>query len=155
MSVHLSRGTMPCIGLGVYQTPPDATAEVVNKAIHAGYRMIDTAALYRNEEGVGQGVVQSGVPREHIYITTKLWNSDHGYDNTIKACEKSLRKLNTSYVFTLTFSFALKTHSKNEHFFADRLVFDAFAVRSGDAERDMGCDGGAEAARSCARYRCV
>src|SRR5271165_76236 len=81
--------SMPQFGLGVFQTPPETTAEIVRKAIDVGFRAVDTAAAYRNEEGVGQAL--GGRP--DIFVTTKLWNADHGFDEALRAFEESARKL--------------------------------------------------------------
>jgi 2,5-diketo-D-gluconate reductase A len=92
--VTLNNGvTMPQLGFGVFQVPPDEVVEPVRVALESGYRLLDTAAAYRNEEGVGQAIVDSGVPRDDLFITTKLWNSDQGYDATLKAFDASLGKL--------------------------------------------------------------
>ncbi|MFJ8184874.1 aldo/keto reductase [Streptomyces sp. NPDC096105] len=89
---------MPQLGFGVWQVP-DAEAETaVAAALEAGYRSIDTAAAYGNEEGTGKAIARSGVPREDIFVTTKLWNSDQGYDSTLKAFDTSLAKLGLDYV---------------------------------------------------------
>jgi diketogulonate reductase-like aldo/keto reductase len=83
----------------VYQTPPGKiTQEAVKFALKIGYRHVDTASLYGNEEDVGKGVRDSGVPREQVYVTTKLWNSDHGYDSALRACDRSLKRLGLGYV---------------------------------------------------------
>ena len=90
---------MPIFGLGVYKmTDPQETIEAITKALQVGYRAIDTASLYYNEEQVGEAIRHSGVAREDIFVTTKVWNSDQGYDNTLKAFETSLKKLNMDYV---------------------------------------------------------
>jgi 2,5-diketo-D-gluconate reductase A len=81
--------SMPQFGLGVFQTPPEITAEIVRKAVDEGYRAVDTAAAYRNEEGVGQAL--DG--RKDIFVTTKLWNADHGFDEALRAFEESARRL--------------------------------------------------------------
>jgi diketogulonate reductase-like aldo/keto reductase len=84
---------MPWLGLGTWQTPDGA--EVINSvkwAVKAGYRHIDTASAYGNEKGVGQGIRECGLPREELFITTKVWNADHGYESTLRAFEVS-RKL--------------------------------------------------------------
>ncbi len=83
---------MPQLGYGTWQVTDD-TANLVADAIAAGYRSIDTAAAYKNERQVGEGLAQSGVPRDQIFLTTKLWNDDQGHDSTIKACEASLKRL--------------------------------------------------------------
>ena len=84
---------IPQLGLGVFQIPQDETADVVTTAIDAGYRLIDTAAGYANEEGVGEAIRRSGVPRDELFITTKLANGDQGYDNAMRAFDTSLTKL--------------------------------------------------------------
>ncbi|KOT41664.1 oxidoreductase [Streptomyces caelestis] len=89
---------MPQLGFGVWQVP-DAEAETaVTTALEAGYRSIDTAAIYGNEEGTGRALAKSGVPREELFVTTKLWNSDQGYDSTLRAFDTSLSKLGLDYV---------------------------------------------------------
>ena len=90
---------MPIFGLGVYKMiEPQETIEAITKALQIGYRAIDTASLYYNEEQVGEAIRHSGVAREEIFVTTKVWNTDQGYDNTLKAFEVSLKKLNMDYV---------------------------------------------------------
>lgn len=89
---------MPQIGYGVYQMPPVETERAVNDALSAGYRLIDTAAAYMNEEGVGAAIKKSGIAREELFVTTKLWVQDHGYDNTLKAIETSMKKLGLDYL---------------------------------------------------------
>ncbi|CAH0338721.1 aldo/keto reductase [Rhizobium sp. CECT 9324] len=89
---------IPQVGLGVWQTPDDEAAPAVKAALDAGYRHVDTAAVYENEEGVGKGIKQSGVARGEIFLTTKLWNVDQGYDSTLKAFDASLKRLGTDYV---------------------------------------------------------
>lgn len=93
-TVTLNDGkAMPQVGLGVWQAPADVTAEVVRTALDAGYRSVDTAAAYRNEQAVGEGVRASGLPREQVFVTTKLWNDHQGFDATLKAFDDSLRRL--------------------------------------------------------------
>ncbi len=90
---------IPRLGLGVYQTPPgEPTLRAVRYALNIGYRHIDTAWLYGNEANVGAAILESGIRREEVFITTKVWNSDQGYFSTLNACEKSLRRLGISYV---------------------------------------------------------
>jgi diketogulonate reductase-like aldo/keto reductase len=85
---------MPVLGLGVWQTGVGAeTRGAVRAAIEAGYRMVDTARVYQNEADVGAAIRDSGVARNRIFVTTKLWNSDHGYDRTLRACDQSLARL--------------------------------------------------------------
>lgn len=90
---------MPYLGLGVYQARPGREAEsAIRCALDEGYRLIDTAKLYGNEADVGKVVRECGLPRDDVFVTTKLWNSDHGYDETLKACARSLRTLGLDYV---------------------------------------------------------
>jgi 2,5-diketo-D-gluconate reductase A len=84
---------MPQFGLGVWQTPQDEAASVVKTAIEAGYRSIDTAAIYGNERGVGEGLQAAGVDRAELFITTKLWNDRQGFDSALKAFDNSLERL--------------------------------------------------------------
>jgi len=90
--------SIPQVGLGVWQTPNDGAADAVRAALDAGYRHIDTAAIYENEEGVGNGIVQSGLARSDIFLTTKLWNDRQSYDSALKAFDESLKRLQTDYV---------------------------------------------------------
>lgn len=90
--------SIPQIGLGVWQTPNDVATPSVEAALKAGYRHIDTAAAYRNEDGVGQGIRNSGVYRKEIFLTTKLWNEDQGFDSALKAFDRSVKALGTDYV---------------------------------------------------------
>jgi len=90
---------MPILGLGVYQSPPGrVTRNAVNLALRVGYRHVDTARIYGNEADVGAAVRESGVPRGDLFVTTKLWNSDQGYDSTLRACEASLKRLGLDYL---------------------------------------------------------
>jgi diketogulonate reductase-like aldo/keto reductase len=89
---------MPQLGFGVFQVPDDEAAGAVSTAIASGYRSIDTAAVYRNESGVGQGIAESDVAREDLFITTKLGNDDQGYDDALKAFDASLSRLGLDYV---------------------------------------------------------
>jgi 2,5-diketo-D-gluconate reductase A len=84
---------IPQLGFGVFQVPPEDTQKVVEEALAAGYRHIDTAAAYRNEAGVGKAIAATGLRREEIFVTTKLWNSEQGYESTLAACEDSLQRL--------------------------------------------------------------
>ncbi len=90
--------TIPQLGYGVWQVENDVAADVVEQALHAGYRHIDTAAGYGNEDGVGRGIRASGIPREDVFITTKLQNGDQGYESALAALDASLEKLGTDYV---------------------------------------------------------
>ena len=90
---------MPVMGLGVYMSQPgDETFNAVAWALEAGYRMIDTAAVYGNEESVGEALLASRVPRSEVFLTTKLWDADHGYKEAVMALETSLKKLKTDYL---------------------------------------------------------
>ncbi|MBL1225095.1 aldo/keto reductase [Enterococcus sp. BWR-S5] len=96
----LANGNLiPRLGLGVWRVEDgDQVIDSVKWALQAGYRLIDTAAVYKNEEGVGEGIRQSGVPREEIFVTTKLWNDDQGYESALEAFDISLNKLGLDYV---------------------------------------------------------
>ena len=97
--VKLANGVeVPQLGFGVFQIPPQETKEAVKKAIEVGYRHFDTAQAYFNEEGVGQAIAESEIDREEFFITTKVWHSHHGYEETKNACEESLKKLQTDYI---------------------------------------------------------
>ncbi|WP_330460727.1 aldo/keto reductase [Streptomyces sp. NBC_00820] len=89
---------MPQLGFGVWQVPDDEAERAVATALEAGYRSIDTAAIYGNEEGTGKAIAASGLVREDIFVTTKLWNSDQGYDATLRAFDTSMRKLGLDYL---------------------------------------------------------
>lgn len=90
---------MPYLGLGVYLTREGSEViNAVSSALEVGYRHIDTATLYQNEKGVGTAIRQSGIKREEIFVTTKIWNSDQGYDSTLRAVDKSLHELGFDYV---------------------------------------------------------
>jgi 2,5-diketo-D-gluconate reductase A len=98
-TITLNNGvTIPQLGFGVFQVPPDEVVEPVVTAIQAGYRLIDTAAAYQNEEGVGKAIAESGVSRDELFITTKLWNADQGYDETMRAFDASMDKLGLDVV---------------------------------------------------------
>jgi len=98
-TVTLNNGVkMPQLGLGVWRVPEEEAAAVVKKAIEVGYTSIDTAAIYKNETGVGKAVKQAGVNREDLFITSKVWNTDQGYDKTIAAFEASLERLGMDYL---------------------------------------------------------
>ncbi|WP_037570574.1 aldo/keto reductase [Phaeacidiphilus oryzae] len=93
-AIKLNNGVaMPQLGFGVYLVPPDEAQTAVESAFEAGYRHIDTAALYQNEEGVGRAIAASGIPREEVFVTTKLWNDDQGYESTLRAFDTSMAKL--------------------------------------------------------------
>ena len=96
----LSNGVkIPSIGFGTYKSGDDEeTAKIIKNALNLGYKMIDTASFYNNEVGIGNGIKESGIDRKDIFIVTKLWNDDHGYDNTIEAFNKSLNNLQVDYI---------------------------------------------------------
>ena len=89
---------IPQLGFGVFQVPPEDTQGVVEQALDAGYRHIDTAGAYRNEKGVGAAIAASGLAREDLFVTTKLWNSEQGFETTLAAFEASLGRLGFDYV---------------------------------------------------------
>ncbi len=89
---------MPQLGFGVWQVPDDEAETAVATALQAGYRSIDTAAIYGNEKGTGKAIAASGLPREELFVTTKLWNANQGYDATLSAFDESLGKLGLDYV---------------------------------------------------------
>ncbi len=97
--ITLNNGVeMPQLGYGVWQVPDDEAEPAVATALEAGYRSIDTAAIYGNEEGTGKAIAASGVAREDLFVTTKLWNSDQGYDATLRAFDTSMAKLGLDYL---------------------------------------------------------
>ena len=97
--VTLNNGVkMPKLGYGVYQTPPEETEACVSEAIRTGYRSIDTAQAYGNEEGVGNAIAKSGLPREEFFITTKVWITNAGYEKAKASIAESLKKLQTEYI---------------------------------------------------------
>jgi diketogulonate reductase-like aldo/keto reductase len=109
MSTHPDTATVPALeqndgraipqlGFGVFQIPPEATADAVGHALSTGYRAIDTAAAYGNEAGVGEAIRASGLAREEVFVTTKVWNDDHGRDSALRAFERSLERLGFDYV---------------------------------------------------------
>lgn len=98
-TIQLNDGhTIPQLGFGVFLVDPDETERIVSDALEVGYRHIDTAAVYGNEKGVGAAIEKSGIPREELFITTKLWNSDQGAQTAIDAMDLSLEKLGLDYV---------------------------------------------------------
>ncbi|HEY2204993.1 MAG TPA: aldo/keto reductase [Pseudonocardia sp.] len=98
-TIRLNNGVeIPQFGFGVFQIPPDQTADAVREAFAAGYRHIDTAQMYRNEEGVGDAIADSGLGRDEVFVTTKLNNDGHGYDSAVSALEESLKRLRLDHV---------------------------------------------------------
>ncbi|MBS3777643.1 MAG: aldo/keto reductase, partial [Bacteroidales bacterium] len=95
----LSNGVrMPYFGLGVYSMNNEEVTSAVHRALETGYRLIDTASVYGNEEGVGKAVRESDLPREEIFVTSKVWNTDQGYERTLKAFDKSMNRLGLDYL---------------------------------------------------------
>jgi len=90
--------SIPVVGLGVFKVPPADTERAVSAALRAGYRHIDTAAAYRNERETGRAVAESGVPRDQLYVVTKLWNTDQGYASTLRAFDASMDSLGLDYL---------------------------------------------------------
>ena len=98
-TITLNNGVeMPQVGFGVFQVPNEETTAAVASALKAGYRSIDTAAIYGNEEGVGKALAQSGIAREELFITSKIWIADMGYEATLEAFEASLQRLGLDYL---------------------------------------------------------
>lgn len=89
---------IPALGLGVFQSSPEQTAEAVTEALRVGYRHIDTAAAYRNEREVGEGLRRSGLPREDVFVETKVWITDYGREETLRAAETSAQKLGVDVI---------------------------------------------------------
>ncbi|WP_326503610.1 aldo/keto reductase [Rothia nasimurium] len=99
LSLTMNDGrSIPQLGFGTCRIAPETTAAAVTTALEAGYRHIDTATIYKNEAGVGQAVAESGLPRAELFVTTKLWNTDQGYDTAIEAAERSLELLGLDYL---------------------------------------------------------
>ena len=108
MNLTLNNGVeMPALGFGVFQTPPDVTADAVHTALATGYRLIDTAAAYGNEREVGEAIRRSSLARDEVFIETKVWISDYGYDQTLHAFDKSAAKLGTDQIDLLILHQAL------------------------------------------------
>lgn len=97
--VRLNPGVdMPRIGFGTWEIFKDTARQSVQTALETGYRLIDTAKIYSNEREVGEAIRRSGIPRQEIFVTTKLWNDDHGYDATVQACRAALERLGMDYI---------------------------------------------------------
>ena len=97
--IPISNGTsIPCVGFGTWKTPDEEAAKSVAEALRVGYRHIDTATAYGNEAGVGRAIAESGISREEIFLTSKLWNPHQGYESTLEAFDRSLEKLQTDYL---------------------------------------------------------
>ncbi len=112
-TVRLNTGAeMPQLGFGVFQIPPDEVVEPVSTALEAGYRLIDTAAAYQNEDGVGKAIAASGVPRDELFVTTKLRNGGHGHDNALREFDESLRRLGLDTVDLYLIHWPLPMHGQ-------------------------------------------
>lgn len=113
-TVTLNNGVkMPWVGLGVFLVKDgEEVVKSVKAALEAGYRSIDTAAIYKNEEGVGKAIAESNVPREELFITTKIWNADQGFEETLKAFDVSMEKLGLDYLDLLLIHWPLPSHGK-------------------------------------------
>lgn len=108
-TVTLNNGiTMPMLGLGVWKVPDEEAERIVSEAIASGYRAIDTAAAYGNEAGVGRGIAKSGINRDEIFVTTKIWNSDQGYEQTLAAFDASRSKLDMDVIDLLLIHWPVK-----------------------------------------------
>src|SRR6476469_5302169 len=108
MELTLNNGvTMPALGLGVFQSPPEETTAAVETALEVGYRHIDTAAAYGNEREVGEGIRRSGVDRNEVFVETKVWISDFGYEETLHAFDKSAARLGLDQIDLLILHQAL------------------------------------------------
>jgi 2,5-diketo-D-gluconate reductase A len=121
-SITLNDGnSIPALGFGVFQIPPEDAERAVGAALQAGYRHIDTAAAYHNERETGRAVAASGIPRDQLYVVTKLWNADQGYDSTLKAFDASMDRLGLDYLDLYLIHWPLP----DRHLFVD--TFKAFA----------------------------
>ncbi|BBW97359.1 aldo/keto reductase [Geobacillus sp. FSL W8-0032] len=118
---------MPWVGLGVYKVKEgEEVKRAVRTALEMGYRHIDTAAFYENEEGVGQAIRESGIPREQVFVTTKVWNTDQGYETTLKAFDKSLKKLGFDYVDLYLVHWPVKGKYKETYKALEKLYKDGY-----------------------------
>ncbi|MBB6283857.1 aldo/keto reductase [Geobacillus subterraneus] len=118
---------MPWVGLGVYKVKEgEEVKSAVRTALEIGYRHIDTAAFYENEEGVGQAIRESGIPREQVFVTTKVWNTDQGYETTLKAFEASLNKLGFDYVDLYLVHWPVKGKYKETYKALEKLYKDGY-----------------------------
>ncbi|MED5075781.1 aldo/keto reductase [Geobacillus stearothermophilus] len=118
---------MPWVGLGVYKVKEgEEVKSTVRTALEIGYRHIDTAAFYENEEGVGQAIRESGIPREQVFVTTKVWNTDQGYETTLKAFDASLKKLGFDYVDLYLVHWPVKGKYKETYKALEKLYKDGY-----------------------------
>ena len=130
-TVKLNNGvSMPVLGLGVYlMRPGSETYQAVRTALDAGYRLVDTARFYRNEEDVGRAVRDSGLRREDVFLTTKLWNDDHGYTSALKAFDFSLKRLGLGYIDLYLIHFPV-TNLREESWRALENILDSGRARA-------------------------
>lgn len=142
-SLRLGNGVLiPAIGLGTYRIAPDRAAETVGTALECGYRLIDTAANYHNQRGVGEAIHRSDVPRDEIFVTTKLWIADYGYENTFRAFEHGLTELRLDSVdlyllhqpLSSSFDLTIQSYRAMEQLLSDGRVR-AIGVCNFSAER--------------------
>ncbi|AST00509.1 aldo/keto reductase [Geobacillus thermocatenulatus] len=118
---------MPWVGLGVYKVKEgEEVRSAVRTALEIGYRHVDTAAFYENEEGVGQAIRESSIPREQVFVTTKVWNTDQGYETTLKAFDKSLKKLGFDYVDLYLVHWPVKGKYKETYKALEKLYKDGY-----------------------------
>jgi len=120
---------IPQLGYGVWKIPDEEATFAVEQAIDVGYRLIDTAKIYRNERGVGKAIANTNIPREDLFITTKVWNGDQGYENTLQAFDESLEKLGLDYIDlylihwpTPKYDMYVETYKAMEKIYKDGLV---------------------------------
>lgn len=129
-TVRLNNGTeMPLLGLGVYDMHDDEAVAAVTHALKTGYRLIDTASMYGNEVQVGMGVRQSGVPREDIFVTTKVNNTQQGYDQTLRAFEESMKKLDIGHIDLYLLHWPIK-ESRRDTWKAMERLYDEKMVKA-------------------------
>lgn len=120
-----TRRQIPAIGLGVYKSEPGpVTRDAVHAALEIGYRHIDTAFIYNNEADVGEAIARSGLSREDVFVTTKLWNDDHGYDKTLRAFDRSLELLGLGYVDLYLIHWPVPVHRLDTWRALERLTLD-------------------------------
>lgn len=120
---------MPLLGLGVYDMHDDEAVKAVEHALKTGYRLIDTASMYGNEKQVGEGVRNSGIPREEIFVTTKVNNTDHGFDSTLRAFDQSMKKLDIGHIDLYLVHWPIR-HKRNETWKALEHLYDQKMVRA-------------------------
>jgi diketogulonate reductase-like aldo/keto reductase len=120
-----SRREIPSIGLGVYKSEPGpVTKQAVQAALDIGYRHIDTAFIYNNEADVGEAIANSGLDRQDVFVTTKLWNDDHGYENTLQAFDRSLELLGLTYIDLYLIHWPVPVHRLDTWRALERLTLD-------------------------------